>query len=239
VAATLRHDVVFAVRLLRKSPAFTVAAILTVALAVGVNASVFSVVNAFMVRPLPVADGQRLVVIATHRGASGPLGGVSYPDLQDYRMATRHVFEDITAYNVGFAGIRRDAGRAERVLATWVTGNYFSLLRLQPHLGRLFTDDEGRLGRADALVVLGYSTWQRRFRADASIIGKAVAVNGKPCTIVGVAPPGFSGVFAFSESELYLPVNWSAAAALQDRGPRWLHAIGRIRPGAASSRHRR
>ena len=227
------RDLVFTVRLLRKSPIFTTAIVLTLALGVGVNTAVFSVVNAIIFRPLPVRDGDRLVVIASQQASSPRLGAVSFPDLQDYRTAGASVFEDVAAYSVGFVGLASDAARAERVLVSWVTGNYFPLLDLRPAHGRLIRADEGRRGRVDPVVVLGHSTWQRRFRGDPSVVGTVVRVNGQPCTIVGVAPAGFSGTFAFAEPELYLPLNWRDGGGLDNREQRNLHAIGRLLPGVS------
>ena len=158
---TLRHDFVFTTRLLRKSPVFTAVAVLTLALGIGVNTAVFSVVNAVILRPLPVRDADRMTVIASQRSTNRALAGVSFPDLQDYRAATSEIFEHIAGYSVGFLGLSAEGGRPERVLVTWITGNYFQLLDLRPALGRLIHAGEGGPGRADAVVVLGYSTWQR------------------------------------------------------------------------------
>ena len=227
---TLWRDLVYAVRLLRRSPTFTASIVLTLALGVGVNTVVFSVVNAFILRPLPVRDGGRLTVIATRNTSGSTLRGVSFPDLEDYRASCADVFEDIAGYSVGFLGVAAAGARPERVLVTWVGGSYFPLLGIRPALGRLIRGDEGGRGRTDAVAVLGYSTWQRRFGSDASIVGKTLRVNGRPCTIVGVAPPGFAGTFAFSESEVYLPLNWPGGGDLDDRHARTLHAIARLRP---------
>jgi putative ABC transport system permease protein len=224
------QDVVFATRLLRKSPIFTAGVVLTLALGVGVNTAVFSVVNAVILRPLPVRNAGRLAVIASQNRSNRTLRGVSFSDLQDYRAATGDVFEDIAGYSVGFLGLAPDGGRPERVLVTWVTGNYFPLLDIRPALGRVIRADEGGHGRADAVVVLGYATWQRRFGGNRSVVGENVRVNGQPCTIVGVTPPDFYGTFAFSESELYLPLNWSGAGDFDNRRARGLHAIARLRP---------
>lgn len=224
------HDVIFAARLLHKAPIFTAAAVLTLAVGVGVNTAVFSVVNAILLRPLPVRDSGRLVVIASQDISSSALRGMSLPDVKDYRAATRDLFEDIAGYSVGFLGVARQGGPPERVLVTWTTGNYFPLLDVRPVLGRVIRPDEGESGRADAVVVLGYSTWQRRFGGDRSVIGEIVHLNGQPCTIVGVAPPNFVGTFAFSESELYLPLNWSGAETFDDRQVRGLHVIARLKP---------
>ena len=225
------QDIVFATRLLQKSPIFTSAVVLTIALGIGVNTAVFSVVNAIVLRPLPVRDGDRLVVIASQDTASGAIQPVSFADLEDYRAAGAGAVEGILGYSAGFLGLAPEGGQPNRVLVTWVTGNYFQLLDLQPALGRLIRPEEGGRGRADAVVVLGYSTWQRRFAADRSVIGTVVRINGQPFTIVGVAPPGFAGTFAFSESELYLPLNWAGAGDFfDDRRSRGLHAIARLRP---------
>jgi predicted permease len=233
---TLWHDVLFATRLLRKAPIFTAAVVLTLALGVGVNTAVFSVVNAIILRPLPVRDGDRLVVIASQHASNPTLRGMSSSDLEDYRAAAQDVFEDIAGYSVGFLGLAPQGGRPERVLVSWITGNYFRLLDVRPILGRVIQPDEGGRGRADAVVVLGYSTWQRRFGGDRSVVGKIVRVNGQPCTIVGVMPPDFVGTFAFSESELYLPLNWSGAGDFDDRQSRGLHALARLRPEATIER---
>jgi putative ABC transport system permease protein len=233
---TLWRDGLFATRLLRKSPIFTAAVVLTLALGVGVNTAVFSVVNAIILRPLPVRDGDRLVVIASQDTSNRTLRGMSFSDLQDYRAATHDLFEDIAGYSVGFLGLAPQGGRPERVLVSWITGNYFRLLDVRPILGRVIQPDEGGRRRADAVVVLGYSTWQHRFGGDRSVVGEIVRVNGQPCTIVGVMPPDFVGTFAFSESELYLPLNWSGAGDFDDRQARGLHALARLRPEATIER---
>ena len=233
---TLWHDVLFGTRLLRKSPIFTATVVLTLALGVGVNTAVFSVVNALILRPLPVRNADRLVVIASQNTSNRTLRGMSFADVQDYRAATGAVFEDIAGYSVGFLGLAPQGGRPERVLVTWITGNYFPLLDVRPVLGRVIRPDEGGRGGTDAVVVLGYSTWQRRFGGDRSVVGQIVRVNGQPCTIVGVVPPDFVGTFAFSESELYLPLNWSGAGDLDNRQARGLHTLARLRPDVTIER---
>lgn len=232
----LLRDVRYAARTLKRFPVFAAVVVLTLALGIGVNTAVFSVVNAIIFRPLPVKDGRRLAVVASFRSSASTLGPVSFPDLQDYRAGTHDVFEDIAGYSVGFIGLAREGGRPERVLVSWVTGNYFSLLGVQPALGRLFRTEEGFIGRTDPVVVLGHSTWRRRFAGDPSVIGRKVMLNGQPCTIIGVVPAEFVGTFAFSESEAYLPVNWTSRSVLDDRSARSLHTIARFRPGVSIER---
>lgn len=215
---------------------FAAVAVLTLALGIGVNTAVFSVVNAIIFRPLPVKDGHRLAVIASVRTSTSTLGPVSFPDLQDYRGATRDIFEDIAGYSVGFIGLAPEGRPPERVLVSWVTGNYFSLLGVQPAIGRLIRTEEGLPGRTDPVVVLGHSAWQRRFGGDPSVIGRRAMLNGQPCTIIGVVPAEFVGTFAFSESEVYLPVNWTGSAMLDDRGARTLHTLARLHPDVTRQR---
>ena len=126
------RDTYFALRMLRKSRVFSTVAVATIALGIGVNTAVFGVINAIIFRPLPVKDSARLVVIATFRASTPTLRPVSFPDLQDYRAASREVFDDIGGYTVGFMGLAHQGGGPERVLVTWVTGNYFSLLGIHP-----------------------------------------------------------------------------------------------------------
>lgn len=217
------RDIALSIRALRRSPIFTIAAVLTLALGVAVNVAVFSVVNALLLRPLPVRDGDRLVVPAT-KGRAGPaLGGVSFPDLQDYRAATPDVFEDVAAYSVGFVGLTVDGYRPARVLATWVTGDYFPLLGLEASRGRLIAPVDAHRGPSPPVVVLGYTTWERRFDGNPAVVGTAVRVNGRLYIVAGVAPAGFRGTFAFSDSELYLPVSWLGDEALENRASRSLH----------------
>jgi len=227
---TLARDVRYALRMLRAQSSFALAAIVTLALGVGVNTAVFSVVNAIVLRPLPVRDGDRIVVLASQRTPGRTMRGMSFAEIEDARASSTEIFEDVAGYSVGFLGLAPVGGTADRVLVTWVTGQYFSLLDLRPFLGRLIREDEGTPGRTDSIAVLGYSTWQRRFGGDPSVVGRTVLVNRHPCTIVGVTPPGFAGTFAFSESELYLPLNWQSGDGV-DRKARALHALARLRPG--------
>jgi predicted permease len=234
--ADLLDDLGYALRSLRNSRTFAFAAVLTLGLGIGVNTAVFSVVNALLFRPLPVRDAERLVVLGSRGPGTTALGPMSYSDLQDYRTATRGTLEDVAGYTVGFIGLAPERGRPARVLVTWVTGNYFELLDTQPPLGRVIRSPEGTPGRIDPVVMLGHTTWQQRFDGDPAVIGKTVRLNGRPCTIIGVVPPQFVGTFAFSESEVYLPINWSPGFPHDDRGTRILHTIARLREGATIER---
>ncbi len=241
--ADLLDDVRYTCRTLRHHRTFAVGTILTLGLGIGVNTAVFSVVNALLLRPLPVSGGERLVVLGSRGSGTAALGPMSFADLQDFRAATRDVLDDIAGYSVGFIGLAPEHGptfalratadtRPARVLATWVTGNYFELLGIQPALGRFIQSAEGAPGRIDPVVVLGHATWRQRFNGDSAIVGKTVRLNGRVCTIVGVVPPGFAGTFAFSASEVYLPITWAPGFLHDDRGGRILHTLARLRNGA-------
>jgi len=230
------RDLRQAVRALRRAPAFTLTAVLTLALGIGANTAVFGVVNALLFRALPVNGADRLVILATSRAPSSSLRGVSYPETEDYQAAAADILEGVAGYSVGFAGLAPDGGSPARVLVTWVTGNYFSLLGLTPAAGRLIRSDEVRPGQVSPVAVLGYETWQLRFNGDAGIVGRSVRVNGRICTVVGVAPRGFPGAFAFSQSEVYLPLNWADGDGLADRSARFLHTLARLRPAVTLDR---
>lgn len=229
----LFQDIHFAIRILRESRVFSAVVVAMLALGIGVNTAVFGVVNAIIFRPLPVKDGARLHVIATLRSRTPALGPVSFPDLEDYRAATHEVFDDIAGYSVGFMGLAHQGRGRERVLVSWVTGNYFSLLGIHPALGRLIREDEGTPGASVPVTVLGYSTWVGRFGGDRAIVGQKLMLNGRPCTVIGVVPDGFRGTFAFSQTEIYLPVNWTSRSVLDDRSARNLHTLARLRQGVS------
>jgi len=176
-----------ALRMFRSTPAFALTAILTLALGIGANTAVFSVVNALLFRPLPVNNADRLVVLATSREPSSALRGLSYPEIVDYGTASDILEPRIAGYSVGFAGLASAKEGPARVLVTWVTGNYFSLLGVTPAAGRVITEDDVRPGHVSPVAVLGYETWRSRFNGDETIVGREVFINGRPCTVVGVA----------------------------------------------------
>jgi len=201
---TLLQDIRHGTRLLWKSPGFTFVAVLTLALGIGANSALFSVVNAFMIRPLPVSHPEELMVLANSHPENDRPHGVSYLDFQDYR-AQCDAFSSMVATERDFIGLSAD-GRADRIFAEFVSGDYFSMLGVQPLLGRFFLPEEGKNPGADPLVVLGYAYWRQRFAGDPSVVGKAVSVNGRAATIIGVAPESFHGTFTVVEMQAYLPL---------------------------------
>ncbi|MGH9748272.1 MAG: ABC transporter permease [Candidatus Acidiferrales bacterium] len=232
----LWQDVRYGIRMLAKSPGFTAIAVLTLAVGVGANTAVFSVVNSFLFNPLPVRDASHLVVIAQHMSDGNGPGEISRLDFKDLE-AQNNVLSDMTAYLIHFAGLSADH-RSERVLVTYVEGNYFTSLGIQPALGRVFLPSEGATPGRDPYLVLGYSYWQRRFNGDSSVIGKTVDLNGSPVTIVGVGPKNFHGTFYIVESDVYAPLGsvvsqLDAAKTLTNRADRQMRALAHLRPGVS------
>ena len=233
----LSHDLRHTIRLLLKSPGFALVAILTLAIGIGVNAAVFSVINGLLLRPLPVSHPDQITVLAAQQEGSQDFQAFSYPDYQDI-LRQADLFSDILAFRVSLVGLSLD-GKGEHCVISRVSGNYFSTAGIQPALGRLILPTEGQTPGADPILVLGYGYWQRRFGGDKSVIGKQVEMDGHPVTVVGVAPKDFPGFYAFLNMDAYIPL--SAVAGLGGNAPvedTWTHRDerslqlrGRLKPG--------
>jgi predicted permease len=226
-------DLRYALRQLRKSPGFTTVAIATLALGVGANVMIFSVVNGIILRPLPVPQPKQIVVLASQQKGV-PLGVyfLSYSELVDFRKQS-DAFSDLFAYEIGLEGMSAD-NKADHFLAGYVTGNYFSGLGLRPELGRLFLPGEGEKPGFEASVVIGYAYWQKRFAGSSDVIGKQVLVNGKPATIIGVTPKQFRGTSFALDMDGYLPVSMAAIgdpAMWTARNDRPWITLGRMKTG--------
>ncbi len=187
----LIQDLRFALRQLRSKPGFASTAVLTLGLGIAVNVTIFSAVNGLILRPLPVPHAEQIAVIAGQTQGA-PLGVyfLSYSELLDLRKQA-DPFSDLFAYENTLAGMSAD-NKADHFVGSYVSGNYFSALGLRPALGRLFLPGEGEDPGSESQIVLGYSYWQKRFGGSSNAIGKQVLVDGKPATIIGVAPENFT-----------------------------------------------
>jgi predicted permease len=197
----IARDVSYSLRVLRKSPGFTVIAVITLALGIGANAIVFSVMNAFILRPLNVGGPERLYQLERGKDKAG---NQSFPDYIDLRDRNR-TFDELMAYDIAIAGL--DTG--ENPSSSWVelvTGNYFDGLHLQPYLGRLFHASDEHGVNSAPYIVLTHAYWHSRFHDDPGVLGRVVQVNKHPYTIVGVAPPGFHGVLVFFSPDFFVPI---------------------------------
>jgi len=231
----IAQDVRYAFRRLRKSPAFTIIAVLTLALGIGANTAIFSVVNAVLLRPLPFRDPGQLVFLReaqgrTDNGFSGL--ATSVPNVEDYRQQ-QHAFDVIaiwTAQSVNLTGQEKP----DRVVGSFVSSNFFQLFEVSPQMGRSFTPHDEKPG-AEREVVLSYGTWQSRFGADPNILGRSLTLNGESFTVVGVLPSSFQ--FPLSDIDVWLPIQVYPNYKY-DRADKSQLAIGRIHSGISRAEAR-
>jgi predicted permease len=232
-------DFRYAVRSLTKNPGFAVIAVLTLALGMAVNTTLFSVVNGFVLRPLPVAHPEQVTVFGLQQ-AGIPGYRFSYPDYADLRDSHPDTFSDIFFYRVTLSSLAVDH-ESDHCLISRVSSNFFSSLGIRPASGRLILASEGLTPGADSVVVLGYNYWRHRFASDPEIVGRKVEVNGKPFTVVGVAPSDFHGTFSVMDMDAYVPFSAELSedpdAPIQqiwtNRGSRTLTLMGRLKPGVS------
>jgi len=233
------QDVRFGLRMLRRNPGFTAVAVLTLSLGIGVNTAMFSIFDAFLFRSLAVKDPAQLVYLVSLQKGGGESNGFSYPDSEDIRRQTNSVFSDISPIEfLQSDGLSFD-GKNEPISTNYVAGNFFGMLGIQPALGRLILPSEGKVAGANPVLVLGYSFWKEHFGGDLHIVGKEVAIDSHPVTIVGVAPEGFHGLASWIDAQGYLPLGMAAVKTavpdkfLGDRTARSFALIGRLKSGVS------
>ena len=240
----LAHDARYALRWLSRSPGFAIVAILSLGVGIGCNTAIFAVVDALLLRPLPVREPSRLVDLYTSGADGDTYSTNSLPDLLDYRQQ-KDVFADVAGYSPMFAGVSR-GDRARLVLGEIVTGNYFSTLGVSARLGRtLLPEDDAP--DATRTVVLSNRYWQREFGGESGAIGKTLRIRGQEFTVVGVLDDGFTGMVPMLAPEIWLPVRFAeevepagineivpsptGSTRLDRRGQRWLFVKARLTPG--------
>lgn len=228
----LRANLRSVIRLFLTKPSFVGLIIVTIALGVGVNTAMFSVVNAVLLRPLPVEAPRQIVVMLQQNKDTSEFLGTSYPDFLDFRSQA-DALRDMLAYQPSLVGLSSD-GKAERAVAEYVTGNFFSMLGVKAAIGRLFAPGEGEQPGADNLVVLGHAYWRRRFGSDPGVVGRSVAINGHTFTIIGVVAKTFDGPSLALQPDAYLPLSTAAVngntSFWTNRDIRNLRVLGRLRP---------
>src|SRR2546423_14154608 len=225
-------DFRYSARALRKNPAFAILAILTIALGIGANTSIFTAVKGVLLNAFSFPEADRLVVVT---GVSKSLSdvGVSYPDYLDWR-AEQNVFVDV-AGRFPAGGIITGIGEPERVFGRYVTGSFFSTLRIQPQIGRFFTEDEDKAGAAHVLV-MSDALWRRVFNADPAVIGRAINYNGASWTVIGVLPANFDFYGRTNgNNDLFLPMigTFGKENFVNARGNHPCAVIARLRPGVS------
>ncbi|HMD22104.1 MAG TPA: ABC transporter permease [Alloacidobacterium sp.] len=246
--ANLVHDIRYALRQLRKSPAFTVTAVLTLALGIGANAAIFTLVNAVLLKNLPVADPKTLVRLGdnddccVNYGAHDD-GDYSMFSTNTYEQLKKNVpeFEELAAIQAGFTfrpvTARRNGNGelARSVIGEFVSGNYFRTFGLNPYAGRLFTDADNVQG-APMVAVMSYEKWKNDYSGDPAIVGSTFYINTKPVTIAGIAPAGYFGDRLVSTPpDFYLPIETMPVLAnvayVHEPNQNWLYLVGRVKPG--------
>jgi predicted permease len=239
----LVQDLRFGLRMLRKNPGFAAVAVLTLALGIGANTAIFTLLDQILLRLLPVKNPQQLVQLnmrGRHYGSEWGWNTISYPmyrDFQDHNEVFSGMFcRYPTAVSLTFGG------QAERVQAELVSGTYFSVLGVNAALGRTFTPDDDRVPNGHPVVVLSYNYWKQRFGGDPTVLGKKLTVNKHDMTVIGVAQAGFDGVELGHSPQVFIPVmmqpqvlvvGWTDM--LKDRRTRWVNAFGRLKPGVTQT----
>jgi predicted permease len=234
---TLWQDVHYGARMLARSPGFTIVAVLTLALGIGANATIFSIVDSLMFHPLSIKAPEQTAILAFHQGNGPEQFFFSYPDYLDTRDQSSAAFSGLTCYLSGIDGLAVN-GKPDRVITNYVSGNYFSVLGLRPALGRLILPSEGNALGSDPVMVLSYSYWKTHFGADPNIIGRTVSVNARPITIVGIAPAGFAGTNPILQVQGFLPLGMASIGIypkdfMVNRGSHFLFVFARLQPGVS------
>src|SRR5215472_14280342 len=226
------QDIRYSLRSLRKSPGFTSVVVITLALGIGFNTAIYSIINAFLFRPLPVRDPEQLVVLATRDRHTEVPHRLSYRDYQDYQQLTQ-VFSDVLARReFPFAANWKRDHQTERIWISPVTTNYFELLGVAPALGRTFHADELH----EPLAVLDYFCWRDKFGANTGILGQAINLDGHLATVIGVAPESFQGTQITMRPDVYVPLQAlglngaGAADRFEQRDTHELRVMARLRP---------
>ena len=228
----LWKNLVYSLRMLLKRPSLTLVAIIAIALGIGANTAIFSVVNTVLLQPLPYDEPQQLFMLASEQRnqALDGKGAFSIPDVLDIQQSAK-TFENVATYQRS-GTMMTEGGEPERLLGAAVSADYFKVLRVKPVLGRVFTRDEDKEG-APPVIVLSYGLWQRRYGGDPNIIGREINLGGKT-TVVGVLPAGFEYPISDDEQDYWEPIfagAWLTKDMREVRDNRFLPAIARLKPG--------
>jgi predicted permease len=237
----LLQDIRYGLRQLLRKPGFAALAIISMALGIGANTSIFSLLDTVMFRPLPVHGPARLVQLFGTEKKGSEVGLSSYLNYKDYRDRNT-VLSGLSAYAFVVSSLS-DRGKNERVWGYLVTGNYFDVLGVKPALGRTFLPEEDATPNSHPVAILSHASWERRFGSNPAIIGQTVQFNGHPFTVVGVAPKGFTGTEVAFTPEMWIPM---MMAGVIEPGSKWLErrandnlfVVGRLKPGVTEAQAR-
>jgi putative ABC transport system permease protein len=236
----ITQDIRYGWRLMVRKPAFTLVAVLTLGLGIGANVSMFSWVDGRMRHLIGGVDSpDRLLALNGATRTRDDLS-LSYPDFEDYRRHRPASIDDLVVYTMAPMNMRTANEEPQRVFGELVSGNFFEALGARPALGRGFLPEEGSVPSTYPVAVISHKFWLRRFNAEPSTVGRAITVNGRSFTVVGIAPEGFHGTEPYLNLDLWVPVMMQPALSGSDRlhlrGNRWLQAIVRAKPGMSPAR---
>src|SRR5579872_2436089 len=236
---TLLQDLRFAVRTLRKSPLFVTVAILSLALGIGANTAIFTLINQLILQYLPVHHPEELVLLTArgnHYGSNSGQNALSYSMYQDFRDKNQ-VFSGMFCRNATISSLSFD-GRTELVASEFVSGNYFAVLGIGAAAGRVFNASDDLMQGGHPVAVLSYAYWKARFGADPAVVGKKIIVDGYPLTIIGVSQAGFNGVEPGNAPQIRIPITMKDSLPprapypqLNNRRRRFIQVFGRLKPG--------
>jgi putative ABC transport system permease protein len=230
------HDLRYAVRILLKNPVFTGAAVLTLALGIGLNTAVFSIVHGTLLKPLPGVESPDELVQLYRSWPGLQYGSYSIPHFISVREQNS-AFSEVAAFNIMPISLANAEGGSEMALGSLASANYFKTLGVKAALGRMFRSDEDVGPGAHSVVVMGHSTWATRFGADPAIIGRSVSLNGHSYEVVGVAPEGFRGTLPIIDPGFWIPMMMQEQAMpnapnlIEARGSSFMMSVARLRPG--------
>src|SRR3954470_23401836 len=224
---TLFKDIQYAVRALLKRPGFTGIAVFTLALGIGANTAIFSVINALVLSPPQISDPDRVVAVWPTPKNNHLEGYASYLDLQDWRSRNR-TFEDIAGFKPN-SFILTSNDMAERIQGMRVTANFFPLIRVGLHRGRNFQAEEEKPG-SQLVTIISYEFWQMRFGGNEAVLNSQLTLNNKPHTIIGILPPKFQFPLSVKDADVWTTVV-GEGGNLPERGAHVLRAVGRLKPG--------
>jgi predicted permease len=202
----LSQDLRYGLRQLRRNPGFTAVAVVTLTLGIGATTAIFSIVDRLLLRPLPVADAQQIVSLASASEQGDHSNGFSYPNYRDIRNQSSAVFSEVSGVLPGNMDGLSTGGHDQIIFTDYVTGNFFQTMGVKPALGSFILPHPGHALTDTPVLVLGYSYWQTHFGGDPKAVGRSVLINGHPVTIIGVAPKGFHGAIAFMDTQGYVPI---------------------------------
>ncbi|HWF89315.1 MAG TPA: ABC transporter permease [Pyrinomonadaceae bacterium] len=227
-------DLRYGTKMLWKSKGVTVVAVISLAIGIGANSAIFSLLNSVLLQPRPVSHPEKVVELYVSEGEQQPYSSTSYPSYVDLRDHN-DVLSGLAAY-----GIRQfnfgDANQVEQIWGEAVSGNYFDVLGVAAQKGRTFSADEDAVPRRNPVAVISHSLWQRRFNSDPDLVGKTITLNDQSLTVIGVAPPQYTGMIRGLSSEVWIPMAMMPAVdrlgdrVLTSRGNRWMILVGRLKP---------